>query len=55
VRHPPDGWETYDRIAPLIDRRHAEWVSAGKPELPPVPSLIPGWLAFWRTKPRRTR
>jgi hypothetical protein len=51
----PDEWETYKRIAPLIDRRHAEWVAAGKPELLPMPSLLPGWLAFWRTKPRRPR
>ena len=51
----PDEWETYKRIAPLIDRRHAEWVAASKPELLPMPSLLPGWLAFWRTKPRRPR
>lgn len=51
----PDEWETYERIAPLIDRRRAEWVAAGKPDLLPMPSLIPGWLAFWRAKPRIPR
>jgi hypothetical protein len=51
----PDDWDTYDRIASLIDRRHDEWVAAGKPELLPMPSLIPGWLAFWRAKPRPQR
>ena len=51
----PDAWETYDRIAPLIDRRHDEWIAAGEPELLPMPSLIPSWLAFWRVGPRRTR
>ncbi len=47
----PDDWETYERIAPLIDRRHAEWIAAGRPELLPMPSLVPGWLAFWRARP----
>jgi len=27
--------DAYDRIAPVIDRRHAEWVYEGRPELPP--------------------
>jgi hypothetical protein len=48
----PDEWETYDRIAPLIDRRYAAWVAAGRPELMPMPSLLPSWLTFWRSKAR---
>jgi hypothetical protein len=48
----PDGWETYDRIAPLIDRRYAAWVARGKPELMPMPSLLPSWLTFWRPQSR---
>ena len=48
----PDGWETYDRIAPLIERRHAAWVARGRPELMPMPSLLPNWLTFWRSKDR---
>jgi hypothetical protein len=44
----PDDWETYDRLAPLLDRRYAEWIAAGKPELMPLPSLIPNSIAFWR-------
>lgn len=51
----PDGWETFDRIAPLIYRRHAEWVAAWQTGAAADASLIPGWLAFWRTKPRWTR
>jgi hypothetical protein len=48
----PDEWETYDRIAPLIDRRYAAWVAAGRPELMSMPSLLPSWLTFWRSKGR---
>ncbi|HEX7431167.1 MAG TPA: hypothetical protein VF293_03145, partial [Candidatus Limnocylindrales bacterium] len=48
----PDEWETYDRIAPLIDRRYTAWVAAGRPELMSMPSLLPNWLTFWRSKGR---
>jgi hypothetical protein len=44
----PDEWPSYERVAPLIDRRYADWVSLGKPAVMPAPSLIPGFLAFWR-------
>lgn len=27
--------DAFDRLAPVIDRRYAEWVYAGRPELPP--------------------
>lgn len=46
----PDDWATYDRLARVLDDRFAEWVAAGKPELMPMPSLIPSRLAFWRRK-----
>jgi hypothetical protein len=36
----PDTWATYDWIEPLIDRRHREWVDAGRPELMPLPRLL---------------
>ena len=36
----PDAWETYDRIAPLLDRRYDAWIAGGRPELMPVPGLI---------------
>lgn len=46
----PDEWATFDRIAPTIDRRYGAWVASGRPELMPMPSLIPSFLAFWRAK-----
>jgi len=50
-----DEWGTYERIAPVIERRHEEWVAEGKPELLQMPNMVPNWLAFWRWMPRRTR
>lgn len=46
----PDDWESYDRLAPVLERRYAEWIDGGVPELMPMPSLIPDWLALWRPK-----
>jgi hypothetical protein len=48
----PDAWETYDRIAPLLDRRHEAWVAAGKPELMPLPGLPGVLLRLFRPKGR---
>lgn len=36
----PDEWPTYDRIGPMIERRHNEWVAAGRPEYMPMPGLL---------------
>jgi hypothetical protein len=46
----PGEWATFDRIAPMIDRRYEVWVRAGRPELLPMPGLVPSFLAFWRAK-----
>jgi hypothetical protein len=46
----PDAWETFDRIAPVIDRRYAAWVTGGRPVLMPMPGLIGAFFAFWRAK-----
>jgi hypothetical protein len=48
----PDDWETYEWIGPLIERRYAQWVAAGRPELMPVPGLLGGLLSLWRPKRR---
>ena len=48
----PDAWETYDRIAPLLDRRHEAWIAAGKPELMPLPGLPGVLLRLFRPKGR---
>ena len=45
-----DEWLSFDRLAPVLDRRYREWIGAGKPELMPLPRLVPNWLAFWRRK-----
>jgi hypothetical protein len=46
----PGTWDTFDRVAPAIDRRYAAWVRGGRPELMPLPGLM-GALA--RLVPRR--
>jgi hypothetical protein len=48
----PDDWETYDRIGPMIERRHREWAAAGRPELMPLPRLLSALLAFTRSRGR---
>jgi hypothetical protein len=29
--HVPDTWESFERLRPVLDRRYAEWVAAGRP------------------------
>jgi hypothetical protein len=36
----PEGWETYDRMEPLVELRYHQWVDAGSPELMPLPRLL---------------
>jgi hypothetical protein len=48
----PDGWESYDRLAPLLDRRYGEWVSAGRPEYVPMPRLLGSLYRLLRPKGR---
>ena len=48
----PDTWATYDWIAPLIDRRHGEWVQAGRPELMPLPRLLAVLMKIVRPRVR---
>jgi hypothetical protein len=48
----PDSWATYDWIAPLIDRRHREWVEAGQPELMPMPRLLSALMRLVRPRTR---
>jgi len=36
----PGDWATLDRIAPVIDHRHASWIRGGRPELMPMPGLL---------------
>jgi hypothetical protein len=48
----PDEWETYDRIAPLLDRRYGAWVAAGRPELMAVPGLIGVLTRLFRPRGR---
>jgi hypothetical protein len=45
-----DGWDSYDRLAPVLDRRYQEWQAAGRPPLIPMQTLLPGWLGFLRPK-----
>jgi hypothetical protein len=48
----PDSWATYDWIAPRIDRRHREWVGAGRPELMPMPRLLAALMRLARPRIR---
>ncbi len=48
----PDGWPTYDVMAPLIDRRYRAWIDAGRPELMPLPRLLSALLRFVRPRAR---
>jgi hypothetical protein len=48
----PDSWESYDRVAPTIDKRYSEWVQNGRPELMPLPGLLTGLLARWLDRRR---
>jgi hypothetical protein len=48
----PDGWETFDRIAPVLDWRYEAWIAAGKPELMPLPGLLGVLLRVFRRKSR---
>jgi hypothetical protein len=48
----PDDWATYDWIAPLIDRRHREWIDAGRPDLLPMPRFFTMLLRMFRTRAR---
>jgi hypothetical protein len=36
----PATWQTYDRIEPVIERRYAEWIASGRPELMPLPGVL---------------
>jgi hypothetical protein len=36
----PGTWDTYARMEPILDRRHAEWTASGRPELMPLPGLM---------------
>jgi hypothetical protein len=38
VYHVEDTWGNYDRLAPVIDRRYAEWLRRGKQP----------WWRFWK-------
>jgi hypothetical protein len=51
----PDEWQSYDRVAPLIERRYAEWKAAGRPDLMPLPSILQRFLMAWvsRFRPER--
>ncbi len=46
----PDSWESYERLAPTIERRYGEWIAAGKPPLVPMQTLLPSWLGFLRPR-----
>jgi len=48
----PETWETYGRIAPVIDFRYAGWVKSGKPELMDMPGLLGSLLKLWRSRSR---
>ena len=48
----PETWETYGRIAPVIDFRYAGWVKSGKPELMDMPGLLGSLLKLWRSRRR---
>ena len=48
----PGTWETYDRMAPVVDERYSEWTKAGRPELMQLPGplgLLSRILRPWRT------
>ena len=49
----PENWETYGRIAPVIDYRYAAWVKSGKPELMDMPGLLGSMLTMWRKVRRK--
>ena len=51
----PDGWATYEAIAPALDRSYREWVAAGRPEYLPVPRAVPGWLHRLLRLPTRNK
>jgi hypothetical protein len=51
----PDGWVTFDRIAPQIDRQLDDWLERGRPEFVAPPSLLPIWLTPWRMFRKRRR
>src|SRR5664280_2569622 len=48
----PDDWATYDWIAPLISRRHVEWIAAGRPDLMPMPRFFSMLLRMVRSRAR---
>jgi hypothetical protein len=48
----PDSWETYDWIAPRIERRHRQWVEAGRPELMPMSRLLAALMSLARSRAR---
>jgi hypothetical protein len=43
----PDSWETYDQVEPTIDRRYAEWIQYGRPELMPLPGFLMRFFGRW--------
>jgi hypothetical protein len=47
-----DNWDSYDKLAPLIDVRYDEWQAAGKPDVFPEPRRRPSLLGFLRPRPR---
>jgi hypothetical protein len=48
----PGDWATYERIGPMIEQRHHEWVAAGRPELMPMPRLLNALLRLARSRAR---
>jgi hypothetical protein len=48
----PDGWETYDHIAPVIDFRYQQWTAAGKPDLMPLSRPLSFLLSLFRPRAR---
>lgn len=48
----PDGWQTYDWIAPVIEGRYRGWIEAGRPELMPMPRLLSALLRLARRRDR---
>ena len=49
----PESWETYERIAVVIDMRYKSWVKSGKPELMNMPGLLGSLLTLWRSLRRK--
>jgi hypothetical protein len=47
----PGDWETYDRVAAVVDGRYAAWIKAGRPELMPLPGVL-GTVARFLRPPR---